>query len=76
MGFRNWSASQPQIIAGALTHNKEQKLSNFEEKIQFLAFDLIVWGLVAQWDYGQQIQVAVHIDEPTVDQIPLEAMNL
>ena len=33
-------------------------------------------ALVAQWDYEQQIQVAVLNDEPTVDQIPLEAMNL
>ena len=32
---------------------------------------------VTSWcDYEQQIQVAVINDEPMVDQIPLEAMNL
>ena len=33
-------------------------------------------ALVAWWDYEQQIQVAVLNKEPTMDQIPLEAMNL
>ena len=32
-------------------------------------------ALVAKWDYEQQIKVAVLNDEPTVDQIPLEAKN-
>ena len=33
-------------------------------------------ALVALCDYEHQIQVAVLNDEPTVDQIPLEGMNL
>ena len=42
----------------------------------FHFFSLHDPALVAWRDYEQQIQVAVLNDEPTMDQIPLEAMNL
>ena len=59
-----------QISNFSLSHNSVRKWVTKVTKNQ------IYPALVAQWDYEQQIQVAVLNDEPTVDQIPLEAMNL
>ena len=46
--------------------------SDFNSKVNISKYP----APVVKWDYEQQIQVAVLNDEPTVDQIPLEVMNL